>query len=279
MIRRILIPLDISPHTTAAIEYGCFVARQTSAEITGMAVLDIPHSKPSGSRSQLTGAFTPDQVDEDLREQVQGYIRSVCDNFKLECEQNGVNYSIDEEHAFVSDQIVSESIYHDLVVTGLRTHYHFETEGDVGELLEELLDHSVTMTVAVPDYFVAPVVRMRVLICFDGSLQSARALQRFSRLAEMAEYDITLLMATEVKRVADYHLTRAEAYLRAHGLGNITVVWTEEDIKDALISNYLPGADMVVLGSHSKKGFFDFRLGSLSRYLIRQENKLLVLGV
>lgn len=279
MIRRILIPLDLSSHTTAAIEYGCFIARQTSAGITGMAVLDVPFSKSPGKESRLTGGFTPDQVDDDLREQVQGYIRTVTDSFRVECEQNGVDCSVDDQHAFVSEQIVKESIYHDLVVTGLHTHYHFDETADVGEMLEELLDHSVTMTVAVPDHFVPPVVKMRVLICFDGSLQSARALQRFSRLAEMAEYDITLLMATEIKSVADYHLSRAEAYLRRHGLDNITVVWTDDDIKEALKSNYLPGADMVVLGSHSKRGFFDFRLGSLSRYLIRQENKLLVLGV
>ena len=41
---------------------------------------------------------------------------------------------------------------------------------------------------------------------------------------------------------------------------------------------YLPWADLVVLGVHSKKGLLDFMLGSLSRHLIKVGEKPLLFG-
>jgi len=279
MIRRILIPLDISSHTTAALEWGIFVAHRTDATLTGMTVLDVPFSPRSSEDIPVDEGFLPDQLDEELREHAIGYARSVVQTFKSECELNGVAYEINEDHIYHSEQVIQESIYYDMVVMGLRTYYQFDNDDDQGDSLENFLDNSVTLTIGVPDHFTPPTGPFRVVICFDGSLQSARALQRFSRMFDLAEYRITVLISHDEERIARYHLKRVEAYLRAHGYQWIKSEWTTENIIEALRDKYLPSADMVVLGSHSRKGWFNFHLGSLSRYLIREENKLLVLGL
>ena len=276
MIRRILIPLDPSPYTDTALATGCTFARELGAELTGMVVLDIPGIEKSIGPVPLGGFYYAERLEKHREEEARERIRSLLSKFQEKCESEGVAHRETEHQGAPGEQIIRESLFYDAVVMGLRTFFHFETSDRAGDSLEEVLDHSITPIFGVPESFTFPNFpeeKIKVLVAFDGSIPSARALQRFAQFAFPEAMEVTLLNSDEDKDKAMYFLAQAEAYLRTHSIANIKKEWTTQDIIDTIDQDYLNAADFVVVGAHSKKGLFDFIVGSLTRHLIDAAKK------
>ena len=117
-----------------------------------------------------------------------------------------------------------------------------------------------------------------VLIAYDGSFAVSRAIQRFSHLASVQNFNIILLTShseeVKIKRLQKH----AVDYLKSYGITNINCVITKEDIKEEIKNNYLDWSNLIVLGVHSKNIFKDFFVGSLTKKLIRINQKPLFIG-
>lgn len=279
MLRRILIPLDPSPYTEVSLEYGCLIAKQHHAEITGMAVLDTLGIEDAIGPIPFPGFYHAVKLLEFLGRDAREHIQGLLEKFNQKCEKEGVAYQSAEYQGIPSEGILHESIFYDLVIIGLRTYFDFEISNKPGKSLEKILDHSVTPVLAVPDAFKWTEKVVKALIAFDGSLPAARALQRFAQLARNSDYEITLLMSDKEEKIATHYLDRAETYLRAHSIPNIKKEWISKNIIEAMEETYLDWADLVVAGAHSKKGIVDFAVGSLVKYLIKTAKKPILLGV
>ncbi len=279
MLRRILIPFDPSPYAAAALEYGCFLAKKQNAEVTGVVVLDIPGIEKSIGPTPLGGIYYAEKLEKAKEKRAHEHIQTLLGKFRETCQRAGVAHREAELQGSPSEQILHDSIFYDLVVMGICTHFHFETEHTPGNSIERILCHDVTPVLTVPESFI-PKEKMNVLIAFDGSLPAARAMQGFTHLFEASafETDITLLMSGIDENIAKFHLDGACAYLNAHSFRSVKVEQTSQDIIEAMDEKYLQWADMIVLGVHSKKGLLDFMIGSLSRHLIKMGNKPLLFG-
>lgn len=275
MIRRILIPLDPSPYTKAALEYGCFIAKQHQAEVCGLAVLDIPEIVDSVSSVARESIYNAERLEQFRKNEAHGRIRLLLEQFKTKCQDEGVIHCQEEIQGSPSKTIIQKSIFYDLVIIGLCTYYHFETTNQPCRFLDKFLDYSVTPILAVPDCF-KPI--KNVLIAFDGSLPAVHALHRFTDLANRFDFNVTVLIANKDRTFAGHHLANAEVYLQKHGINNIRKVWKQNHIIRTVKEHFLNEVDMVVAGVHSKKGMLDFMVGSLTKYLIKEGQKPLFLG-
>lgn len=279
MLRRILIPFDPSPYAAAALEYACFLARRDNAEITGVVVLDVPGIEKSIGPVPLGGICFAEKLEKAKEQKAHEHIELLLEKFRQICQREGVVHREAKRQGSPIDHIIQDSMFYDLVVMGVRTHFHFETEQKPGDSIELILRNAVTPIMIVPEHFL-PGERMNVLIAFNGSHPSAKAMQEFAYLFEAtaSQMDITLLMSETDDAIARFHLDGATSYLNAHSFHNINVQMTSDDIIQVMADKYLQWADMVVLGVHSKKGLLDFMVGSLSRYLIKAGNKILLFG-
>lgn len=279
MLRRILIPFDPSPFSAAALDYGCFLAKRYNAEITGVVVLDIPGIERSIGPVPLGGLYYADMLEEKKKKVAHEHIQALLETFKEKCLREGVVHRESELQGAPSKQILQTSIFYDLVITGLQTFYHFETKDKSGDSLEHILSQTVTPVLAVPENYL-PVEKRNVLIAFNGSLPAVRSLHSLAYFMNSTtfETEITLLMSETDPQSAKFYMDGAEAYLKAHSFNNIIKEWTDEDIIDVIKDKYLEETDLVVLGVHSKRGMFDFMLGSLSKFLIRESNRPLLFG-
>jgi nucleotide-binding universal stress UspA family protein len=253
VIKRILVPLDPSPYTKTAVRIGCAMAKRTGAELGGLAVLDIPGIEKSVGPVPLGGLHYAEEIPHH------------------EAEGQGSPVA----------RIHYESMFYDLVITGLRTHFHFETEKKDGEPVDKILDHAVTPVLAVPPEFPATDIvadHSRVLVAFDGSFPAARALQRFVQLGFPGTAEVNLLTSDPDKEKADGLLSGAMAYLRAHGFGNVKKQWIATEIFEGIRDHGLDRATLLVVGAHAKKGLFDFKLGGLTQRLIREVEKPILIG-
>lgn len=279
MIKRILMPLDPSPYSETALEFGCNVAKQHGAEITGLVVLDIPGIEKSIGPLPFGGLHYVEPLEKSLEKEASEHIQSLLSKFNEKCQKEGVVHRQAERQGSPSERIIRESIFYDFVMIGLRTYFDFKASDKPGDSLEKILDHSITPIYGVPEKFSIPTAeKIRVLIAFDGSLPSARALQRFAQLAVPDTTEVTLLMSDPKREAAGYYLDQAEAYLNTHSIHDVKKEWTSQNIIKAMEEQYLDWATIVVVGAHSKKGLYDFMVGSLTRYLIKVAKKPMIIG-
>ena len=279
MIKRILIPLDTSPYAEAALELGCNVAKRHGAEITGLVVLDIPGIERSIGPLPIGGLYYVEPLEKAMEKEARAQVQLLLNKFKEKCQKEGVAHQEAEHQGSPSERIIRESIFYDFVIVGLRTYFHFRAVDKPGDSLEKILDHSITPIYGVPEKFSMPTAeKIKVLIAFNGSLPSARAMQRFAQLAVPETTEVTLLMSDPKRETADYYLAQAEAYLNSHFICNIKKEWTSKDIIQAMEEQYLDWATIIVVGAHSKKRLIDFNVGSLTRYLINDARKPIIIG-
>lgn len=281
MIKSILIPLDPSPYTDVAIDLGLRIAEVNDAQITGLVILDIPGIEKSIGSIPPGGVYYAERLEEKRRNDAEERVQVLLENFKKKCDAAGVRHEEARNQGSPSERIVLESMYYDLVITGLRTHFNFEVSDNPGESLEKLLDQSITPIYAVSETFKIPDPEKRhihVVAPFDASFPSARALQRIGQLMQPEITDIRLVMSSDDEAFATAALENAQAYLAQHGFKNVETELTIQKIKDKLVEDYMDWADVFVVGAHSKKGFMDFMVGNLTKFLIDQNKKAVVIG-
>jgi nucleotide-binding universal stress UspA family protein len=283
MLKRILVPLDPSPYTDSAIELACFVAKRRDAQLTGMVVLDIPGIEKSIGPMPIGAIHYAEVLEQSKKKEADERIKQLLESFKKKCDSAGVVHHQSEYQGSPSERILKESLYYDAIFVGMRTFFDFETEAESfkGLSVEKILGETITPIYAVPKSFHLDDIanrKLKVLIAYDGSMLSARSLQRFAQLAMPKILEITLLTSHKEKGTADYLLNSAADYLSTHSFQHIKKIWTKEHIVDVVSKDYLKQTDLFVVGAHSKRGLFDFIIGNLTRYLLTIEKKPVIIG-
>ena len=275
MIQRILTPLDPSAYTAAVLQYSCYIAKRENAEVTGVAVLDIPGIEKSFGPETAGGIYWAEQLKKHKLEDAQKHIDMLLKKFKTVCSEQGIKHSAAEVQGSPSERIAMDSMFYDLLVMGQKTFYHFETNPGPGEILHKVLKQTITPILAVPDHFREI---KKVLIAFDGNMPTARALQRFAHLAIASDLDVQVVMSGKLEGEGRYYLKNARTYLHKYGVKKIQTHFTKEPIQEVLQGKYLKWADLVVCGVHSQNIIQKFFVGSLSQFLIEESNKAVFLA-
>ena len=277
MIKRILVPLDPSPYTKSAVDYACTLSEAHGAELTGLVILDTPELE------HPVAPYPPSLIDLEERfterrlERAKERIQRLLSQFRDACEARGIPYSEYQDQGSPSFRIIRDSMYFDLIVTGLRTYFQSESTGEPGHALDELMDDCITPILAVPAEGVSK-EKHTALIAYDGTPPAARAMHVFVHLAAPMDFEVTLFTSHKDRDTAQHHQDNAEMYLNAHGFRNVHRVDTRNDIRSMLDSAPFSEAELIVLGAHSKRRLLDFAIGSVSRDLIRKGTTPLLIG-
>lgn len=278
MISNILLPLDFSRYTDAALQYACFVAKHQEATITGTAVLIDPGLQKCFGPAYAKMSSWTEKLDKRVLEKINQRIANLLDKFNKTCQAEGVAHKTTEFQGTCTEQIMFQSMFYDLLVIGFRSSYYFdesENSENVEIPLEKILSQTITPILAVPKNFF-PITK--ALIAFDGSLPAARAMKRFAYIARSKEVEFIILMAHPEQDTAMYYLNKAEEYMKSHGHQNITIKWTSKNIITEIKEQYMDEVDMFIAGVHSKDALKSFFLGSLIKFLLHEAKKPLFIG-
>lgn len=276
MIRRILVPLDLSPYSQKATLRACEIAKAYRAQVAGLTVLDTPEF------ANMELPFHASVVQEGMRRaaerkaDAQSRIDDGLNRFAETCEKEGVPHEECEYQGVPAKCILAAANYYDLVVMGLRTFFHFETQSGAGDSLDKVLDRAIVPILAVPKHDGDPF--KKVLVAYDGSPQATRALRALASFEPVGDLEVTLLMSDKDPDRSKFYLENAAAFLRAHRFKNVETVATEKDICDVVDEDYIDQVDLVVAGVHSRHFIKDFFVGSLARQLIDYGHTAVLLG-
>ncbi len=273
-VQRILVPLDPSEYTEAATLRACEIAKAHDAVIFGLTVLDTP-----GIRSQVAPAdmaYWPLVRDTILSaiEEAKDKIGDLQAKFAGICKTQGVKHAEAEMEGVPAEMILDASALYDLVVTGLRSYFHFETREGPGDSLTKVLNRTATPILAVPGARPEEPFE-QVLIAYDGSLNAARTLRDFAAFAVPYNFQLSVSTAHGDEAHARTCLERAAAFLRAHGFSPIE---TSYHRGDTIPDEALEKANLVVAGIHSKRFFKDMMAGSFTKHLIERGDSSLFLS-
>ncbi|MFK5922322.1 MAG: universal stress protein [Verrucomicrobiota bacterium] len=275
MIKRILTPLDVSPYTTAAVARACALAELAEAEITGMVVLDTPGIEKSVQlpfRADLRDYSEEAIIECEL--EAAAKLQAVVKGFEKTLERSGLRSRLSKSEGRPSQQILAASCFHDLLIMGLQSFYHFETKRGPGDTLDKVLKSAVIPVMAVPAR--EPDSIKSALILFDGSPASARALHVFAELWPYERPAVRLLAADVSQDFGDNLLKEAALFLQAHGVESVEQVVEGGGVIRAVEDHHLEWSDLIVLGVHSRHSVKDLIVGSVARHLIGHGHRTLL---
>ena len=280
MVRRLLVPLDPSPSADVALQHAIRIARRREAEITVLGLLDEPGiEKAVGPGTPATMDFVRKAEKRKLGESHDEILAMYADAEKAAVDA-GVSIELLEIQDDPFDAVVRESLFHDLLVTGLHTHYKYQTSDaeDKDKAVRKMIARIGTPILAVTPELPAA-ENPRVVAAVGGSFASVRSLRRFVAIEPFAEPRVTLVTSGPDREKAADIQEKVLGYLTAHGIHDVTLDWTPEEILPVIRDQYVPTADLIVVGTHTKTNWFDFAaIGSLTNYLIDDGETALFIG-
>jgi len=258
MLKSILVGLDASPYSDAAIELGQRWASQFDCLLVGLGVIDA-HSAGGSLPPLLPKARAAyDELVVETRRRIEQQI----EQFSLRASQSRIASKVLEDAGYSADQICLEAQRFDLVMLGQQTFFHPGLEGRSCDTLQKVLRASPRPVVVVPKNLAEG---SGVLVGYDGGIQAARTLQMFVHLglAALGEVHVVAVdaeSATTATRAAD----RAVEFLRLHEIpAKAHGIQSVEPPGSVLVHEAARhGVALLAMGAHGQPTIKELFLGS-----------------
>lgn len=266
MPRTILVCLDESPYSAAAVELGVRWSQRFDCLLVGMGVIDEPSLRGAQPVESLPPSY--ERAYQQMLSQAEHRVDQILEKFTLRCVEAGVSHKLLEDVGAPCQQIMMEAQRYDLVLLGCKT--FFEKPDHPCDTLDKLLHHTPRPVVAVPEG-AAPAAA--VLVAYDGSLPAARALQAFqgSGLAQLGEVHVLCQhpsSAVEAGKTAQ----RAVEYLRFHDVpARPHAIASGQSVSQVILGTADEiSAGLIVMGAHGRSPMAEFFLGSVTKLILNK---------
>ena len=267
MNKRIIVGLDGSGFANTATKIACQHAQSSEGTVVGIGVVDLAGIESVERGAPIGSIHFAEKAEEhklkDALEKVDRFLNS----FEETCKKYGVKYELHSTEGVPFRAIVNSGKMADLIVVGLRTFYHFETSSKPGDTLQRVLQHSVCPVMAVPERM----EKIRdVVIAYDGSMESAKAIRAFVLGFHpiLKDLDLTLLTVSEKKREGESIQQDAQAYLRCWNAEPKTEIKSGKT--DRVLLEYSTALDhpLLVMGAFGRSPISEFFFGATARRII-----------
>ncbi|QXD13803.1 universal stress protein [Rhodocaloribacter litoris] len=269
MIKRILVALDPDSDTLVAIRYAEDIARRYGAEVTGLAVVDLGSIEASARGGGIGSMYYAEKLRERLTEETRAVAQQLIASFQKEVEKAGLPHTEVVEEGVPFERIVEDMNYHDLLVVGKDPHFFYGHSKQDTNTLARVVKNTIAPTLVVGGAY-HPV--KRVLVAYDGSRASARALRRFIHLRPFGDdLEVKLLnIHRDSASESELILRLAQAYLKAHGFPVQAQSMKGDNPTDLIVKHAEEyGADLVVAGAHSVSKIREIAFGSTTVALLK----------
>ena len=276
-MKKILLTIDPSEYTKSAWRYALDIARLNKASLEGIAILDVLDIAEQAATFFPLPQGTEGHVrkEEELLAEAREKVEKELLTFKERCKKENLRCRAKIMEGRPDFVIEKESLYNDLIITGLRNFFHFETRKRPEVSLKEILGYINTPVLGVPATY-RPL--RKVLIAYNSSAPSMKAVQQFVRMTKGMEYEIILLTKSDNEKKAMDEMDKLEDYLSHHGNRPLTRRWISHSLRKTVGKEYLDQVDLVVCGKYSGRPVKEFFVGKFTNYLIDQNRTAVFIG-
>ncbi len=269
MFRSALVALRPDVSNGKLLDYSVRLAQRYSLHLAGMSILDRDLVAPPEA-VPLGGMAFKAELDQSRVERVAQQLESTIGEFEQACTTAGVPFEVSRIANALTVGISRAVQGHDLVLLG-----HTEEVTPSGPrrdsaALYQILKDSPGPAIVVPEP--PPSSSANVVVAYDGSLQSSRALKSFIASGFYKECPIHVFTFDGELSVAEQTASIAVELLQRHGYDvsprpailyrGMTADERIEEACDAL------GVQLLVMGAYGKPTIREFFLGTVTKWLL-----------
>lgn len=213
MLKSLLVALDGTATSDTAKILAVELAKEHSAKAVGLGIANLPSISPPEAVPIGGAAFKVQRDEKDLSD-ARRTILTFLERFGQQCEKEGVEHEIVEREGAPHEQIALEARSHDLVVIGRDAHFDLKPEKvKHHDPFPQLAKISPCPLIATP-----PALENGgpILVAYDGSQASARALRMFLLLGLFGERPVHVLTLDSDRSKAESVAASALELLERH---------------------------------------------------------------
>ena len=266
-MRSLMIGLDNSEFSAAAVELGLKWAKADNLMVIGLGVVDETFLR-KGEAVPLGGMAYKSQRDDDLTIDARKAVEQLLADFSRKCAEAGVASKVLEDEGDPVAQIVREAQRVDVVLLGQKTNFDLSGSAQVDEVLPSVLRQSPRPVVAVPK--VLPTGEAAV-VAYDGSVQSARTLQSFQTSGLASGRQVHIVAINPDKVAAARHADVAAEFLAQHDIKAACHAIAGHSPAQEILSQLVKlDAGLLVAGAYGQPTLREFFFGSVTRTILTQ---------
>ena len=268
MLRSILVALDSTPASSAAQGLAIEMARRLRCQITGIAILDRSYITAPTAVGIGGSAFKQHRDQVKLKE-AQSFLERLEHGFQDSCEAIGAQWQVIEAEGVPHLMIEHESVRHDILVIGKDTDFHLDEDPSIAASVRYLLRETARPLIVCPD---TVGLDGPVLVAYDGSMSSSRALHMLALLGHLRDRPIHVLSVADDQATASERaafaaelLTKHEHQVTPHGIRS------QAHPADIIFAEATTlGATLIGMAASGHRPIQEFFLGSTTQRLLRQ---------
>jgi nucleotide-binding universal stress UspA family protein len=217
-IRRILVALDASTHSAAALQAAAELASRVGAELLGLYVEDINLLRLGEMPfAQEVGQFTAMRRQLDIQEverQIRGQTGQVRRMFEVTTRRTQVRWSFQVTRGTVANEVLGAASEVDALVLG-RAGWSLVAPGRLGSTARAVLAEAPVLALIVPQ---GGCLGPPFLVLYDGSALARKALDVVARLMRVEEGPLTVLLLTERPERVEPLRSQVQDWSREQGM-------------------------------------------------------------
>lgn len=274
MIKRILVGLTDKPSAAVSTQRAINLSRLHGAEIAGVTVVDTAALEAVGP-TPLGAAEQARQLREHRREVTREHVDEAVLQFEKLCEEAGVAHEVFREVGRPLERMIQLSRYYDLVILNLHELFDYGVAAEPDETVLKLVHAGVRPILAcAPDH---GNIR-RIMVAYNGTIEAAKAMRRLIHLRIWPEAEIKVVCFELPPDEATVLLRDAAQYCRAHGVAPETEYFPGSPKKELLGAAKAWDADLIVVGTSTRRRLLHWILGDVPHTLIRNSDLHLFLA-
>jgi nucleotide-binding universal stress UspA family protein len=269
MIKNVLIPLDGSEHSAAALDYGIWMTEKFGGTLFGQHVIDTISIEGTFFHD-ISGSlgFEPYlDFSTKMREVLEERGKGILEDFAQRCRDKGIKYQIFLDMGLIANEICERSKVADLVIIGHRGINEEFSTGLLGTTAE-----SITRKCPRPVFVSTKKFKVieRPLLAYDGSQRASAAMESAAEFCTVFRLPLTVLTVAKEEQSAGSILQQAKSYLSSYALETryeIDRGYPEQRIVDYLTKfDY----DLLFIGAYGHRRIIEMVLGSTTEYVLRK---------
>ena len=268
MLKSILIGVDGSPSSTAAVELGIQWAKRFNALLVGIGIVDdatiyTPDAETLGADCHNW------ERDEQRIKEANHKVKQLLASFAERCAGVDISFNVLQDAGLPYEEILRESQRYDLVMFGHDTHFRFGTVDQPDETLWKVLKRGPRPVVIAPPKLEPG---SSVVVAYNGSPQADRALQAFQSSGLDLGEEVCVVNVDDDREEATRQAERAVEFLRLHQINAVAhALGPVDSVSQAILEEVRQrSARLLVMGACGHSAVREFLLGSITKAVLKE---------
>jgi len=272
MFKTILVPIDSSDTSLVAVDYAIDLSRSFNSEVEGVSIIDIkklagPFMRDLGT--SIGGMVPYGDFQQNLRTFMEDTARAALDELEGKCNSAGIPCTRTIKEGVVSKEIFESAKRCDMIAMGMSGEHAFWRDAFLGSNLESVVRQTHKPVLVTPEKYKKIT---KILIAFDASSYSTKALTAGAEIAKQMKLPLTVVTVSDDEKAGEDILSQADENLKDSKITYDKVLKDGETVSAILDSCNEGSYDLLVMGAYGHSKIRELILGNTTVQIMRKVN-------